>query len=403
MSLTTIYNHISPGLSKMEKDMLKHIPPGGNWKNLPDKYNSKRLDRIRSTGGRTTYYGRLTENNPSYTITTYFNRLPNSSNIHPTQNRMISIREGARLQSFPDSYEFICSPTSQYKQIGNAVPPLLGRFIAKQLKKQIENKVILDLFAGAGGMSVGFIQEGFTLGGANELISNYFATFKHNHKKLLSENDFILGDITNTQIKQNIFEIGAKNNIGVIIGGPPCQGFSLAGWHNPKDERNKLFKDYFDIVQELKPEVFVMENVPGMISMGKGALINEIIKSFTKIGYKVLHPLLLKAEEYGVPQKRRRVIIIGSKNKNMEFNNAPLFSYELKELPDPINVKEAIGSLPTLGIKDGHSPMMIDYHATSCYEKYLAENIDFDEFYAQATERPKKRSPNQFSLFSQYY
>ena len=96
----TLYNHISPGMSDMEKDMMKYIKPGGNWKDLPDKYNSKRLDGIRKSGGRTTYYGRLLPDKPSYTITTYFNRLPNGCNIHPTQDRIISIREGARLQSF---------------------------------------------------------------------------------------------------------------------------------------------------------------------------------------------------------------------------------------------------------------------------------------------------------------
>ena len=99
-----IYNHISPTLSEMERKMLYHIVPGGNWKNIPSEISSKRLDKIRETGGRTTYYGRLRKDRPSYTITTYFNRLPNGCNIHPSQDRVISIREGARLQSFKDDY-----------------------------------------------------------------------------------------------------------------------------------------------------------------------------------------------------------------------------------------------------------------------------------------------------------
>ena len=101
-----IYNHIAPGLSKLEWSMAQHIKPGGNWQDIPENIPSKRLEQIRRSGGRTTYYGRLLNDKPAYTITTYFNRLGNSSNLHPDQQRMISIREGARLQSFKDGYIF---------------------------------------------------------------------------------------------------------------------------------------------------------------------------------------------------------------------------------------------------------------------------------------------------------
>ena len=122
-----LYNHISPRLSNLEWEMSKHIPAGGNWQNIPVHIPSKRLEQIRKSGGRTTYYGRLLYDKPCFTITTYFNRLGNSSNLHPEQQRMISIREGARLQSFKDDFIFYGTKTSQYKQIGNAVPPLLAR------------------------------------------------------------------------------------------------------------------------------------------------------------------------------------------------------------------------------------------------------------------------------------
>ena len=152
-----LYNHISPRLSDLEWEMAKHIPPGGNWQNIPVHLPSKRLEQIRRTGGRTTYYGRLRYDKPSYTITTYFNRLGNSSNLHPEQQRMISIREGARLQSFKDSFIFYGSKTSQYKQIGNAVPTLLARAVAEAIYPHIINKSMIDLFSGAGGMSEGFL------------------------------------------------------------------------------------------------------------------------------------------------------------------------------------------------------------------------------------------------------
>ena len=375
----------------MEMDMLNYIPQGGNWKNLPDKYDSKRLDRIRQSGGRTTYYGRLLPDKPSYTITTYFNRLPNGCNIHPHQKRIISIREAARLQSFPDSYQFLASKSAQYKQIGNAVPPLLGRFIAKQLKIQTNEHTILDLFSGAGGLSEGFIQEGFEIIAANELVSTYFKSYLHNHPEIDTPERAILGDITNSEIKSRIIESAISTKLGIIIGGPPCQGFSLAGWRDPNDDRNKLFRDYFDIVAALKPTIFVMENVPGILTMQKGKVIQEIISSFKSIGYYTLNPFLLKAEEYGVPQKRRRVILIGSLNPSIQFNRFPLFSYDTKDLPDPISVDEAIGSLPELGINDGKEEMKFDYTLKSDYDHLMAGVIDFDEFYIRCFDRPKQK------------
>lgn len=395
-----LFNHISPTMSDMERDMLNYIPPGGNWQNLPDKYNSKRLDRIRESGGRTTYYGRLLPNRPSYTITTYFNRLPNGCNIHPYQKRIISIREAARLQSFPDSYKFLASKTAQYKQIGNAVPPLLGRFIAKQLKHQISKHSILDLFSGAGGLSEGFVKEGFEIIAANELVETYFRSYIHNHPKINNPEKAILGDITAPEIKNRIIDSAGSNGVGVVIGGPPCQGFSLAGWRDPNDERNKLFRDYFDIVKVLRPSVFVMENVPGIRTMQKGKVLKEIISSFKSIGYKTLEPFLLKTEEYGVPQKRRRVILIGSLDNKIRFDSSPLFSYDLSHLPDPISVDEAIGSLPSLDINDGVESLTFDYHTKSDYDLLMADKIDFDEFYTRSMERPKQNAEQfRYRLF----
>jgi len=386
-----LYNHISPTMSKMEEDMMNFIPPGGNWQNLPDKYNSKRLDQIRVTGGRTTYYGRLLPNKPSYTITTYFNRLPNGCNIHPNQKRIISIREAARLQSFPDSYRFVSSKSAQYKQIGNAVPPLLGRFIASQLKSQTDNFTVLDLFSGAGGLSEGFVQEGYQIIGANEMVERLFSSYLHNHPKIVDDNTAILGDITLPEVKEKIIEVGSNKDLGIIVGGPPCQGFSLAGWRDPNDARNRLFKDYFDIVDSLRPKLFLMENVPGILTMQKGSVIKEIIKSFNSIGYNVREPFLLKAEEYGVPQKCKRVILIGSRDKKIVFNQTPLFSYDASHLPDPINVSEAIGSLPELSINEGVDEMELDYEPQSIYDELITGLIDFEEFYAKALTKIRLR------------
>ncbi|UEA63007.1 DNA cytosine methyltransferase [Hoylesella buccalis] len=123
-----LYNHVAYKMCQHEVDMARHIPAGGNWKDIPEEITDNRLAKIRDSGGRTTYYGRLTWDKPSYTINTFFNRVPNGCNLHPDQMRVISTREAARLQSFPDDFVFISKTKSGiYKQIGNAVPPIIGK------------------------------------------------------------------------------------------------------------------------------------------------------------------------------------------------------------------------------------------------------------------------------------
>ena len=382
-----LYNHISPRLSDLEWEMAKHIPAGGNWQNIPVHIPSKRLEQIRKSGGRTTYYGRLLYDKPSFTITTYFNRLGNSSNLHPEQQRMISIREGARLQSFRDSFVFYGSKTSQYKQIGNAVPTLLARAVAETIKPYLKNKTFIDLFSGAGGMSEGFLMEDYKLVASNEIEKHYFETYKRNHSSISNSDNLILGSITDENIKEKV--INSKNSIekvGLVIGGPPCQGFSYAGWRNPNDTRNQLFQDFVDVVDSVKPEAFVMENVPGILTMRKGEALNEIIESFEKIGYKVNKPFKLSAENYGVPQRRKRVFIVGTLiDSNIEAPKK-LFSLDDDNLPNPITVRDAIGGLPELKTDSGEFEIQSEYKSTSPYECLMMGEIDFKEFYSKCLQ-----------------
>src|SRR5262245_43250366 len=123
MAINMIKNHYSAKLSDLDIMMVKNVPPGGNWKNIHNSIPSKRLEQIRigfqnGSGSRSTYYGKLLPNKPAYTISTYFNRPGNGCFIHyaKDQHRLISQREAARLQSFPDDFEFIGSKTSINKQ-----------------------------------------------------------------------------------------------------------------------------------------------------------------------------------------------------------------------------------------------------------------------------------------------
>lgn len=372
-----LYNHISPTFSELEKKMVVCIPPGGNWKDIPESIPSQRLAQIRESGGRTTYYGRLKKDAPSYTISTYFNRMGNGCFIHPSQDRLISIREGARLQSFPDDYIFYGSKTSQYKQIGNAVPPLLAREVASLLEPHIKNKTFVDLFAGAGGMSLGFSMQGYKLLGAIEIEKNYFETYKMNHPELTEEH-LITGDICLEENKQKLID-GLTEKPDVIVGGPPCQGFSTAGWRNPNDKRNQLFKEFVNIVDKVKPEFFVMENVPGILTMKKGDAFKGIVQSFEEIGYFVNKPIKLNAEEFGVPQKRKRIFIIGSKNGIVIKQPKPIFSTSA-DLPNPITVEDAIYDLPELGLADGSYCVDYNFNPKSPYQKLMNGLINFNEF-----------------------
>ena len=377
-----LYNHIACKLCDYEAQLVPHIPQGGNWKDLPDSFHDKRLDSIRATGGRTTYYGRLRWDKPSYTIATYFNRVPNGCNIHPDQNRILSNREAARLQSFPDSFVFKGSKASQFKQIGNAVPPLLARYVSSLIKPYLQSYNFVDLFAGCGGLSEGFIMNGFQLVAANEIDSNIMMTNEFNHSRYAPKENFILGDITRPEVQQRLFDACEGKEIDVIVGGPPCQGFSYAGWRDPNDKRNQLFREFVTVVCKLQPKFFIMENVPGILTMKGGETIREIIAAFREVGYYVSTPIKLNAEEYGVPQKRRRVIIIGSLSPEIQIHSPqPLFSDDSQTLPCPITVKDAIGNLPPLADGGGEVETDFSFGAKSAYDRLMLQEIGFEEFY----------------------
>lgn len=136
---TEITDHIVPTMSDLDKYIVKHVTPGGNYMDVPKEVNSKRIRRLQETGGHTTCYGRLDPLKPSYTINTYFNRPNVGCNIHYSEDRLITVREALRLQSFPDSYKLISTSKQGKNQIvGNAVPPMLAQVIARELKKYLK-------------------------------------------------------------------------------------------------------------------------------------------------------------------------------------------------------------------------------------------------------------------------
>lgn len=131
--------HSMPTMSEKDREWVKHIPPGGNYQDIPDNLSTKRILKFKETGGRTTCYGRLHPNEPAYTINTYFNRPNVGANYHYSEQRLITVREALRLQSFPDYFTpFYSTQRSLHKQIGNAVPPLLAYELALGIKQVLK-------------------------------------------------------------------------------------------------------------------------------------------------------------------------------------------------------------------------------------------------------------------------
>ena len=138
MNNLQVSEHITPQMSKLDKYIISHVKQGGNYMDIPKDVASARIKRLQEQGGHTTCYGRLDETKPAYTINTYFNRPNVGCNIHYANDRLITVREALRLQSFPDSYELVStSKQGKHKLVGNAVPPLLAKAIAKRLKEYL--------------------------------------------------------------------------------------------------------------------------------------------------------------------------------------------------------------------------------------------------------------------------
>lgn len=216
---------------------------------------------------------------------------------------------------------------------------------------------VIDLFAGVGGLSLGFENCGFDVVLANEYDESIAAAYKANHKGTR----MIVGDITSLDLEKTFGPY--QGQIDVVIGGPPCQGFSQKGQRKTiHDERNFLFKYYVRVVELVKPQYFVMENVPNLLTAEKGYFRKEIEELFNSMGYQ-LKMGILNASDYGVPQNRRRAVIIGKQG-----GAAP-------GLPKPRNITvtiwDAISDLAYLSSGEGEEEQEYRGKPRSEYQKKL--------------------------------
>lgn len=222
---------------------------------------------------------------------------------------------------------------------------------------------IVSLFSGAGGLDYGFMQAGHDIIWANDIDKDACATYRKN-----IGNHIICADIKD-------IDIDTIPSCDIVIGGFPCQGFSMANMRRSiEDERNQLYKFFYSVIKEKQPSFFVAENVKGILSLGHGSVIRQIENDFQEAGY-ITSVNLINMADYGVPQTRQRVIILGQRN---DISNDMLITVpqktnsrmpEIDNLPPWVSIESAIKRFP--------DPDMPNEYLNHVYSSYKVEYRDF--------------------------
>lgn len=209
---------------------------------------------------------------------------------------------------------------------------------------------VIDLFCGVGGLSYGFAHDdNFEIIASNEILPNMAKAYSLNHPntKVYTE------DIKDFNFKKIQKDLSIKSGeIDIIVGGPPCQAYSTIGKRLIDDPKGKLFQEYYRVLKEFNPKLFLFENVKGLLSMQDGELLETIMDLFKSLGYKVQYKILNSAD-YGAPQLRERVIMIGSKlKKDFKYPEQTHYNPDEKsnifdtKLKPYLTLEEAISDLP---------------------------------------------------------
>lgn len=232
---------------------------------------------------------------------------------------------------------------------------------------------IISLFSGAGGLDLGLIQAGNTVIWANDIDKDAVATYKEN-----IGNYIICDDIKN-------IDISTLPDTDVVVGGFPCQGFSQANMlRTLDDDRNQLYRFFYNTIKLKQPKFFIAENVKGILSLGKGAAIRQIVLDFEEAGY-ITSVNLVNMADYGIPQSRQRVIIIGQREdlgKKLRFCFPQPTHSKNGELPHWISIREAISHFP-----DPDKNNNVLNHIYSAYK------VEYRNFTGHRKTDPDKPSP----------
>ncbi len=239
----------------------------------------------------------------------------------------------------------------------------------------MKTHAVLDLFCGAGGMSLGFAMAGFKIRAAVDCDPECIETYRTNFPDTLA----VAQDLVAYSPSDFCADYGFKEgDFAIITGGPPCQGFSISGPRKFHDERNRLYLEFIEYVEFLKPRAFVIENVPGLVSLYDGKVKDRIIQEFAKLGYAISWKVL-NAADYGVPQNRRRAFFVGLQdNGNAMFSFPQPTHVDIKGqdfLTDNVRKKitlwEAISDLPLLENGDDHDQLRYVQDPSNEYQKLM--------------------------------
>ena len=307
---------------------------------------------------------------------------------------------------------------ARYPGERNGKSPLLKEesipYRTKKPAPRVPPFTTIDLFCGAGGITQGFRRAGFKCLYANDIDRWAIETFRANHPGTHADNRPI-EQVDAAALRQELnLETG---ELDVIVGGPPCQGFSInAPERFLEDPRNSLFKHYIRFVDEFKPKTLLIENVPGMLSLAGGEIFEQILKELRGHGYNV-EARILFAAHYGVPQERWRTIILGSRFSpppthppthyavaRANFKGGRTMTFRLMPLEQPIllpavTLREAIADLPRLEMGEGGEIVTYDKPAESEYARNMRADgaVTFNHFASvlapQNVERMKYVKP----------
>lgn len=239
---------------------------------------------------------------------------------------------------------------------------------------------IIDLFCGAGGMTLGFEQAGFESVLSLDIWKDAINTFNKNRTNKVGVNK----DIKSFK-NEELIDLKNKYNVVGIVGGPPCQGFSMVGTRDAFDQRNQLYLEYVRFVEQINPKFFVLENVKGLLNLNNGFFKKDIIERFSRLGYNVNFEII-KASDHGVPQNRERVFFVGLKQE--DFGDT-FFEFPIGDKDRFVSTKEALSDLPSLD--NGDDPSIYATVPQNDYQKLMRinSNVLFNNDITHHTDQTK--------------
>lgn len=277
------------------------------------------------------------------------------------------------------------------------------------------NLTAIDLFSGAGGLSTGFERAGVNVVFASDMEGNSAETYQRNHP----DTTYIQEDIHDLEVEDvkdeivSEYDASVYENLDLVIGGPPCEGFSTQGDYDPEDPRNRLFEEFLRFVEGFEPRAIVMENVKGILSMEDGDAKRRIIRCINDFGYDIRDPWLLNSADFGVPQVRERVFFVASRNSEAIQEPIPTHTgrdqsrldafgdggQQQQQKNEVLSAREGISDLPKL--ENGQEKNAYEDEPNNEYQAELRANVGQDDLTHHKCPPHRENTRNRFKHIPQ--